>query len=80
MKKKITARQKQVLVLIRDFTKSNGYPPSRRDLLESLGVTSTNTIACLLNALKERGLIDLLPHKARGIKLTESAQDIVGPA
>lgn len=80
MAKKITARQKQVLLLIRDFSKSKGYPPSRRDLLESLGVTSTNTVACLLKALRDRGLLELLPHTARGIKLTATAEEILGPA
>jgi repressor LexA len=80
MAKKITARQKQLLIIIRDFTKSNGYPPSRRDLLDALGVTSTNTVACLLQALVDRELIKLLPKTARGIILTAASLEVVGPA
>jgi len=79
MSKKITARQKELLLLIRDFTKAHGYPPSRRDLLNALDVTSTNTIACLLNALAARKLIVLLPRTARGITLTPESVAVVGP-
>jgi SOS-response transcriptional repressor LexA len=79
MTKKITARQKELLILIRDFTKAQGFPPSRRDLLEALGVTSTNTIVCLLKALEVRKLIVVLPRTARGITLTPESVAVVGP-
>lgn len=79
MTKRITARQKELLLLIRDFTKAQGYPPSRRDLLTALGVTSTNTIACLLNALAARKLIVLLPRTARGITLAPASLAVLGP-
>lgn len=78
MKHKVTPRQRQVLLLIRDYTQANGFPPSRRDILADLGAESTNTVACLLKILVREQLILIAKGKARGIRITEAGIAVLG--
>lgn len=77
---KVTPRQRQLLLLIRDFTRKNGYPPSRRELLLELGAASTNTVTCLLKSLEKNKLVLIAPKISRGITLTDQGNTILGLA
>lgn len=57
MHKPITARQKQLLEIIYDFSVNSGYPPTFEDMRENLGVSSNQSIVDLLEKLSKGGFI-----------------------
>ena len=69
--KPLTARQAEVLQLIRDFVQSTGFPPTRADIAQVLGFKSANAAEDHLKALARKGYIELLPGASRGIRLAE---------
>ncbi len=69
--KPLTARQAEVLQLIRDFVQSTGFPPTRADIAQVLGFKSANAAEDHLRALDRKGYIELLPGASRGIRLAE---------
>ncbi len=67
----LTARQAEVLQLVRDFVQSTGFPPTRADIAQVLGFKSANAAEDHLKALARKGYIELLPGASRGIRLAE---------
>ena len=67
----LTARQSQILELIRDTIVSTGMPPTRAEIAKQLGFRSANAAEDHLKALAKKGFIEMLPGTSRGIRLTE---------
>lgn len=65
----LTARQAEILALIRDGI-VNGRCPTLRELMAATGIRSPNGIACHLRFLKKKGAITVDERSARGIRLT----------
>lgn len=70
---KLTARQAQVLELIKSHIDDTGYPPTRADIARELGFRSPNAAEEHLKALARKGAIEIIPGASRGIRLPESA-------
>ncbi len=68
---KLTARQQQVLDLIRRHSDDTGYPPTRADIARELGFRSANAAEEHLKALARKGAIEIIPGASRGIRLPE---------
>lgn len=66
---KLTARQEQVLELIRSEITRSGFPPTRAEIAKSLGFKSANAAEDHLRALAKKGAIVLTPGASRGIRL-----------
>ena len=71
MDPELTARQAEILQVIRDYMAENGMPPSRPELAKLLGIASTNAVFKHLDALARKGALELVPNAARGIRLTQ---------
>ena len=69
---KLTARQQQVLEVIRQYVADTGYPPTRADIARELGFKSANAAEEHLRALARKGAIEMIAGASRGIRLTES--------
>ncbi|MFN2287776.1 MAG: transcriptional repressor LexA [Chromatocurvus sp.] len=69
---KLTARQEQVLALVREYIDDTGYPPTRVDIARRLGFRSANAAEEHLKALARKGAIEMIPGASRGIRLPES--------
>lgn len=67
----LTARQQQILQLIRDCINETGMPPTRAEIAATLGFRSANAAEDHLKALARKGVIELLPGSSRGIRLLE---------
>lgn len=67
----LTARQAEILEVIRNHIAEHHRPPSRPELARMLGVASTNGIFKHLSALEKKGAIELTPGSARGIRIKE---------
>jgi len=71
---KLTARQEQILNLIRDAIQNTGFPPTRAEIATELGFRSANAAEEHLQALARKKVIELTPGTSRGIRLCESGQ------
>lgn len=70
---KLTARQQQVLDIVREHIDTTGYPPTRADIARELGFKSANAAEEHLKALARKGAIEMIAGASRGIRLPESA-------
>ena len=73
--KKLTARQEQVLALVKAHIAESGYPPTRADIARELGFRSPNAAEEHLKALARKGVIEVIPGTSRGIRLPASEPD-----
>lgn len=75
---KLTARQQQILDLIRQAVVNTGFPPTRAEIAQVLGFKSANAAEDHLRALARKGVIELTAGASRGIRLTDLAQEFSG--
>lgn len=68
----LTERQQQILQFIRDSLEAMGYPPTRAEIARAFRFASANAAEDHLRALARKGLIDMEPGAARGIRLREA--------
>lgn len=69
---KLTARQEQILNLIKDAIQQTGFPPTRAEIASTLGFRSTNAAEEHLQALARKGVIEIAAGTSRGIRLLDS--------
>jgi len=67
----LTARQAEILELIRGYVMEEGCPPTRAEIADTLGFRSPNAAEDHLRALERKGYIELVPGASRGIRLLE---------
>jgi repressor LexA len=65
----LTARQREILVIIERHMGQHGYPPSVREIGEAVGLTSPSTVHAHLSALQKRGYLRRDPTKPRAIEV-----------
>lgn len=66
---KLTARQQQILELIKSAIANTGAPPTRAEIASELGFKSANAAEEHLQALARKGAIELVSGTSRGIRL-----------
>lgn len=69
---KLTARQEQILNLIREAIENTGFPPTRAEIAAELGFRSANAAEEHLQALARKGAIEIAPGTSRGIRLRDA--------
>lgn len=67
----LTARQEQVLSLIKAYIESSGFPPTRADIARELGFKSANAAEEHLKALARKGAIEMTAGASRGIRIPD---------
>lgn len=65
----ISDKQKQILDFIREYTVSQGYPPSVREIASAVGLRSPSSVHAHLKRLHELGYLDKDDHKTRAITI-----------
>ena len=73
---KLTARQEEVLNLIKRNIDETGYPPTRAEIAKELGFKSANAAEEHLKALARKGVIEMVAGASRGIRLPEEVTGI----
>lgn len=73
---KLTARQQEVLELVKRAIEETGYPPTRAEIAQELGFKSANAAEEHLKALARKGAIEMVAGASRGIRLPESETGI----
>src|SRR3954463_2918825 len=65
----LTPRQRRVLEVIRAAVERRGYPPSVREIGESVGLTSTSSVAHQMKVLEAKGFLRRDPHRPRAVEV-----------
>jgi repressor LexA len=63
----LTARQRRILVFIRDWVREHGYPPSVREIGEAVGLVSPSSVAYQLKELEKKGYLRRDPNRPRAV-------------
>ena len=74
---KLTARQEEILNLIREAIENTGFPPTRAEIAAELGFKSANAAEEHLQALARKGAIEISPGTSRGIRLLGPAVEAI---
>ena len=77
--RELTGRQTEVLTWIKDYLREHGYPPSRAELANGLGLSDASSVTGHLNALADHGWIELRPKIGRGIRVLNQDLPVIGP-
>lgn len=65
----LTPKQQNVLNYVREFVDECGYAPTIAEICSGLGLSSTSTVHKHLKALVEKGYLDSLSGRSRGLAL-----------
>ena len=77
----LTARQRDILAVIRSTVEERGYPPSVREIGEAVGLTSPSSVAHQLGVLEKKGLLRRDANRPRALVVadeTTEPADITG--
>lgn len=68
----LTDRQAEILSFLERFAEAEGMPPSIPEIQDAFGLASPNGVAKHLQHLASKGYIELVPNRARCIRLLPS--------
>ena len=71
MSRDLSVRQEKILDFIRVFIEENRFPPTIREIGETVGIPSTSVVKYNLDALERKGLIERSADISRGLRLVE---------
>jgi repressor LexA len=64
---RLTARQRKVLRVIREWVEEYGYPPSVREIGDAVGLQSTSSVHHQLRTLERKGYLRRDPNRTRAV-------------
>lgn len=73
----LTAKQQQILDYIKDEILKKGYPPTVREICETVGLKSTSSVHAHLSTLERNGYIRRDPTKPRAIEICDDSFQVV---
>ncbi len=71
---RLTHRQQQILDFVSERMERDGLPPTWAEIAEAFGFSQARSARKHLQALEAKGVLSLLPGKARGIRLNTAAR------
>ena len=74
---KITAKQQEILDYIKDEILKKGYPPTVREICETVNLKSTSSVHSHLETLEKNGYIKRDPTKPRAIEICDDSFQMV---
>ena len=74
---KITAKQQEILEFIKDTILKKGYPPTVREICETVRLKSTSSVHSHLETLEKNGYIRRDPTKPRAIEICDDSFQMV---
>lgn len=69
----LTARQRDILAVIRSTVEERGYPPSVREIGEAVGLTSPSSVAHQLGVLERKGLLRRDANRPRALVVSDES-------
>ena len=77
---KISAKQQEILDYIKDEILKRGYPPTVREICETVNLKSTSSVHSHLETLEKNGYIRRDPTKPRAIEICDDSFQMVRTA
>ncbi len=77
MEQKISAKQKEILDYIKEEILKKGYPPTVREICETVHLKSTSSVHSHLETLEKKGYIRKDPTKPRAIEICDDSFQMV---
>lgn len=74
---KVTAKQQEILDYIKDEILKRGYPPTVREICETVNLKSTSSVHSHLETLEKNGYIRRDPTKPRAIEICDDSFQMV---
>lgn len=71
---RLTARQRKVLRVIREWVQEHGYPPSVREIGDAVGLQSTSSVHHQLRTLERKGYLRRDPNRTRAVDVRLPAE------
>lgn len=71
----LTARQKNILMYIRECINERHLPPSVREIADAVGLSSPSSVHAHLGKLEEKGYIVRYGSKSRSMSITEKGDE-----
>ena len=68
----LTKKQTLILNFISEFTKTNNYSPSYREIMSGLGLTSVSAVAEHIDNLVAKGALRKVPGASRSLEVVTS--------
>ncbi|HET9500008.1 MAG TPA: transcriptional repressor LexA [Marmoricola sp.] len=65
----LTPRQQRILNVLRDSIEQRGYPPSIREIGDTVGLASSSSVAHQLRVLEQKGFIKRDPNRPRALEV-----------
>ncbi|MGN6780026.1 MAG: transcriptional repressor LexA [Marmoricola sp.] len=65
----LTPRQQRILSTLRESIERRGYPPSIREIGETVGLASSSSVAHQLRVLEQKGFIKRDPNRPRALEV-----------
>lgn len=65
----LTPRQQRILNVLRDSIEKRGYPPSIREIGDTVGLASSSSVAHQLRTLEQKGFIKRDPNRPRALEV-----------
>ncbi len=75
MKNKLTDRQEEILLFIKQFREENGYPPTLREIGKKFEISSTFGVKRHLDALVKKGYLNIESNASRGISFQKEVEE-----
>lgn len=75
---KLSTRQQGMLKFIHESIEEESRPPTIREIGGALDISSTSVVNYNLNRLKDKGLLERDKTVSRGLRLTDSALELLG--
>ena len=72
---KLTARQQSVLNCIQRYVRERGYPPSIREIGDTVGLSSPSSVAHQLKSLQRKGYLYRDQNRPRAVELRTPGRD-----
>lgn len=77
MSGKISAKQQEILDFMKEVILKKGYPPTVREICETVNLKSTSSVHAHLESLEKNGFIKRDPTKPRAIEICDDSFQIV---
>ena len=75
--RRLTSKQQEILEFIKKTILRKGYPPTVREICETVGLRSTSSVHAHLSTLEKNGYIRKDPTKPRAIEICDDSFQVV---
>lgn len=75
MAKKLTAKQQEILAVIKNSVAERGFPPSMREIGDLVGLSSLSSVSHQMTQLENAGKIRRYPNRPRALEILDTPKD-----